>query len=80
MWWGVPHRARFYNHLILSGTKITLQEENQSSWFYNHLILSGTKIQKDIFVMVNLFYNHLILSGTKIEIGSDIVSFCFTIT
>ena len=34
----------FYNHLILSGTKIELQWLRMSHLFYNHLILSGTKI------------------------------------
>ena len=35
---------QFYNHLILSGTKIESSESGSSSEFYNHLILSGTKI------------------------------------
>ena len=35
---------QFYNHLILSGTKILLALAYAMVWFYNHLILSGTKI------------------------------------
>ena len=34
----------FYNHLILSGTKIYGFSRRVNSMFYNHLILSGTKI------------------------------------
>ena len=37
--------AEFYNHLILSGTKIPLRVRGFDFLFYNHLILSGTKIQ-----------------------------------
>ena len=36
--------AVFYNHLILSGTKIDRTAQNNYFQFYNHLILSGTKI------------------------------------
>ena len=35
---------QFYNHLILSGTKIDTVEDKGQWLFYNHLILSGTKI------------------------------------
>ena len=34
----------FYNHLILSGTKISCTSGISIDMFYNHLILSGTKI------------------------------------
>ena len=34
----------FYNHLILSGTKIYSTYKYNNLMFYNHLILSGTKI------------------------------------
>ena len=36
----------FYNHLILSGTKIGCKYFETLSRFYNHLILSGTKISR----------------------------------
>ena len=38
----------FYNHLILSGTKIEKLRGIEHGWFYNHLILSGTKISSII--------------------------------
>ena len=34
----------FYNHLILSGTKMVAIATQIACMFYNHLILSGTKI------------------------------------
>ena len=57
----------FYNHLILSGTKIAEELLKLNCEFYNHLILSGTKIIIEYVRQLNLFYNHLILSGTKIH-------------
>ena len=36
--------SAFYNHLILSGTKIKMFICQIKQQFYNHLILSGTKI------------------------------------
>ena len=36
--------GEFYNHLILSGTKMKMLECFEGGEFYNHLILSGTKI------------------------------------
>ena len=41
---GLVVRIQFYNHLILSGTKITALVRPEQCTFYNHLILSGTKI------------------------------------
>ena len=35
----------FYNHLILSGTKMVWTSTEEHPEFYNHLILSGTKIE-----------------------------------
>ena len=35
----------FYNHLILSGTKMNFATVRKASGFYNHLILSGTKMR-----------------------------------
>ena len=61
------NHTKFYNHLILSGTKIRGQRNHKGHMFYNHLILSGTKIMGGWFMDVRLFYNHLILSGTKIS-------------
>ena len=40
----------FYNHLILSGTKIYSSNSSRSAKFYNHLILSGTKITGVTFI------------------------------
>ena len=57
----------FYNHLILSGTKMLDLKEYHNHKFYNHLILSGTKILEQLREYRIGFYNHLILSGTKIE-------------
>ena len=37
-------QLQFYNHLILSGTKICDDTANELIEFYNHLILSGTKM------------------------------------
>ena len=70
----------FYNHLILSGTKIKYLTKIIKKEFYNHLILSGTKIRFSFPVAWAAFYNHLILSGTKIITGAIAVYMCFTIT
>ena len=70
----------FYNHLILSGTKIMLGLIIKVIWFYNHLILSGTKIKRIYFLNDKLFYNHLILSGTKIISLITYLNISFTIT
>ena len=70
----------FYNHLILSGTKILFAAFLIRLKFYNHLILSGTKILIEYIRQLNLFYNHLILSGTKIKMLPYAVDFRFTIT
>ena len=45
----------FYNHLILSGTKIKMQARKKDKEFYNHLILSGTKIDNISMSLVNGF-------------------------
>ena len=45
----------FYNHLILSGTKIYCEENSTRDWFYNHLILSGTKIKEHFEVFIFCF-------------------------
>ena len=60
-----PSLGSFYNHLILSGTKITCNPLFATAVFYNHLILSGTKINESGEWEEKEFYNHLILSGTK---------------
>ena len=66
----------FYNHLILSGTKITNKEFIDNEKFYNHLILSGTKMSNPYFQAIVItsefnipvtsfqaisFYNHIII-------------------
>ena len=66
----------FYNHLILSGTKITVQVILFTIRFYNHLILSGTKMSNPYFQAIvttsesNIsvtsfqaisFYNHVVI-------------------
>ena len=70
----------FYNHLILSGTKIASQVRKYPSQFYNHLILSGTKISIGSPAYSDMFYNHLILSGTKIYVYYSGTVYGFTIT
>ena len=70
----------FYNHLILSGTKISKLYILLLLLFYNHLILSGTKILALLFVYKKGFYNHLILSGTKIVNVFTAIVYSFTIT
>ena len=70
----------YWNHLILSGTKIASKYRYKRSKFYNHLILSGTKMLLIVMAMLCLFYNHLILSGTKIINGSFRSLLSFTIT
>ena len=37
-------QSKFYDNLILSGTKIECMEESEAGQFYDNLILSGTKI------------------------------------
>ena len=71
---------QFYNHLILSGTKIVPAGPVNRYPFYNHLILSGTKIAFCVPVSLVEFYNHLILSGTKIEENPYGWKLSFTIT
>ncbi len=73
-------RKKFYNHLILSGTKILWVVGYNQMWFYNHLILSGTKIWVTSLWMIDMFYNHLILSGTKIGKRFRYIENSFTIT
>ena len=66
----------FYNHLILSGTKITSDAQLRMDLFYNHLILSGTKMSNPYFQAIVItsesnisvtsfqaisFYNHIII-------------------
>ena len=66
----------FYNHLILSGTKIRLRYNSGDVKFYNHLILSGTKMSNPYFQAIVItsefnipvtsfqaisFYNHIII-------------------
>ena len=70
----------FYNHLILSGTKIAIVQCISIEMFYNHLILSGTKITAKLKFSQGRFYNHLILSGTKIAFNEFIFQPSFTIT
>ena len=41
--------SEFYNHLILSGTKIRVDKPSPVYLFYNHLILSGTKINSSTY-------------------------------
>ena len=72
--------CEFYNHLILSGTKIILSYRIHIYEFYNHLILSGTKISRGSESFRDKFYNHLILSGTKINWESMTEVASFTIT
>ena len=43
-WLNANRGILFYNHLILSGTKICCRIRISNYTFYNHLILSGTKI------------------------------------
>ena len=45
----IAHTVWFYNHLILSGTKIQYGAKTGRFRFYNHLILSGTKIRDKRF-------------------------------
>ena len=70
----------FYNHLILSGTKMLQLIPVTYAEFYNHLILSGTKIPLRVRGFDFLFYNHLILSGTKIQDAKTPIKLRFTIT
>ncbi len=72
--------SEFYNHLILSGTKIAGAYGKPAVGFYNHLILSGTKIRSVKSHFSDEFYNHLILSSTKIYADSGTCISCFTIT
>ena len=66
----------FYNHLILSGTKIQDYICNVDRLFYNHLILSGTKMSNPYLQAIvttsesNIsvtsfqaisFYNHMVI-------------------
>ena len=66
----------FYNHLILSGTKIGRVWKAKYLEFYNHLILSGTKMSNPYFQAIVItsesnisvtsfqaisFYNHIII-------------------
>ena len=66
----------FYNHLILSGTKIVGVFKYSCCMFYNHLILSGTKMSNPYFQAIVItsefnipvtsfqaisFYNHIII-------------------
>ena len=66
----------FYNHLILSGTKINSRLKLNNKSFYNHLILSGTKMSNPYFQAIVItsefnipvtsfqaisFYNHIII-------------------
>lgn len=68
--------VQFYNHLILSGTKILVGSTSPVCWFYNHLILSGTKMSNPYFQAIVItsefnipvtsfqaisFYNHIII-------------------
>ena len=76
----VVNNCMFYNHLILSGTKIFCQLHSPMELFYNHLILSGTKIYKHTTYYEYMFYNHLILSGTKMPAADSKSKKCFTIT
>ena len=41
---------KFYDNLILSGTKIQNKEKIVLCMFYDNLILSGTKIQSACYV------------------------------
>ena len=70
----------FYNHLILSGTKMSAVTIWKKLKFYNHLILSGTKMRTFNSIWYYEFYNHLILSGTKIYSPLAYILQCFTIT
>ena len=45
----------FYNHLILSGTKINVDNTVTTVRFYNHLILSGTKMYYNIIKVKRCF-------------------------
>ena len=45
----------FYNHLILSGTKIGTVLNYIVNEFYNHLILSGTKMPNKYYSLVSGF-------------------------
>ena len=47
--------SEFYNHLILSGTKIRSVKSHFSDEFYNHLILSSTKIYADSGTCISCF-------------------------
>ena len=45
----LSQQGEFYNHLILSGTKINVINTALALQFYNHLILSGTKISQNTY-------------------------------
>ena len=72
----LPDSRQFYNHLILSGTKMLVSVLYSTLLFYNHLILSGTKMSNPYFQAIVitsefnipvtsfqaiLFYNHIII-------------------
>ena len=57
---------KFYDNLILSGTKMQFKGWCDWSMFYDNLILSGTKIHYSKGHRYKWFYDNLILSGTKI--------------
>ena len=60
------HSSWFYDNLILSGTKMSIDLKDMYMVFYDNLILSGTKIGVNSDVLSSAFYDNLILSGTKI--------------